>query len=171
MSRCNSATERASAAAAARRPAARDGMPRRLRAALLAVMLAGLLAGCASAPAAPPTTLYERLGGEPGIAAITESLLARSAEDPRIRDDFAEADIVHLYAMLNEHLCALTAGPCTYSGRDMKAAHVGLGLTEADFNALVENLVDAMGDQGVPIAAQNELLAILAPMRGDVIRQ
>ena len=82
------------------------------------------------------------------MAAITEGLLTRSAADRRIRDDFAEADIVHLYAMLNEHLCALSGGPCTYTGRDMRAAHVGLGLTEADFNALVENLVDAMTERG-----------------------
>lgn len=163
MSRCNSATEA--------RPAAGRGGMALPKIALVATLLSALLAGCASAPASREATLYERLGGEAGIAAITEGLLVRSADDPRIREDFAEADIVNLYERLVEHLCALTGGPCTYGGRDMKAAHVGLGLTEADFNALVENLVDAMTERGVPIAAQNELLAILAPMRGDVIRQ
>lgn len=163
MSRCSSANERLTT-----HPC--RGVAT-LRAALGATLISALLAGCASAPPARSATLYERIGGESGVAAITESLLIRSAEDPRIRDDFAEADIVNLYERLVEHLCALTGGPCTYGGRDMKAAHVGLGLTEADFNALVENLVDAMTERGVPIAAQNELLAILAPMRGDVIRQ
>ena len=142
-----------------------------LRATLVVTLISALLTGCASAPTLRGSTLYERLGGEAGVAAITEGMLARSAEDPRIRDDFAEADIVNLYERLVEHLCAVTGGPCTYGGRAMKAAHAGLGLTEADFNALVENLVDAMPERGVPIAAQNELLAILAPMRGDVIRQ
>jgi hemoglobin len=137
----------------------------------MAIGLALMLAGCASAPRATEASLFERLGGQAGIEAITEAMLVRSADDPRIRDDFAEADIVHLHASLSEHLCSLSGGPCTYRGRDMKAAHTGLGLTEADFNALVENLVDAMTERGVPIAAQNELLAILAPMRGDVIRQ
>lgn len=129
------------------------------------------LAGCAGTGVVPGATLYERLGGREGIEAITEAMLVRSADDPRIRDDFAEADIVHLHASLSEHLCSLTGGPCTYRGRGMKAAHAGLGITEADFNALVENLVDAMTAGGVPIGAQNELLAILAPMRGEVIRQ
>ena len=160
MSRFSSAIE-----AAPRRPRAR------LRTMFAALALSALLAGCASAPSVRGGSLYDRLGGEAGVAAITEGMLARSAEDPRIREDFAEADIVNLYTRLNEHLCALTGGPCAYTGREMKAAHAGLGLTEADFNALVENLVDAMTEQGVPIAAQNELLAILAPMRGDVIRQ
>ena len=139
--------------------------------ALVAFALATLLAGCASLLPAPQASLYERLGGQAGIEAITEAMLARTADDPRIREDFAEADIVHLHASLSEHLCSLTGGPCTYRGRDMRAAHAGLGLTEADFNALVENLVDAMTERGVPLGAQNDLLAILAPMRGDVIRQ
>jgi len=139
--------------------------------ALVAFALAMLLAGCASLSPAPQASLYERLGGRAGIEAITEAMLVRTADDPRIRGDFAEADIVHLHASLSEHLCSLTGGPCTYRGRDMKAAHAGLGLTEADFNALVENLVDAMTERGVPLGAQNDLLAILAPMRGDVIRQ
>jgi len=163
MSRYNSATETEATAR-------RLSVPR-LGAVLVALALSVPLAGCASSPARQSATLYERLGGESGIAAITEGMLARTAEDPRIRDDFAEADIVNLYERLVEHLCALTGGPCTYTGRAMKAAHAGLGLTEADFNALVENLVDAMTERGVPIAAQNELLAILAPMRGEVIRQ
>lgn len=160
MSRSNSAAERRAGAIA-----------RHLRATLVATALAAVLAGCASAPASRTTTLYDRLGGGEGVAAITEDLLVRSANDPRIRDDFAEADIVNLYERLVEHLCALSGGPCTYNGRDMRAAHAGLGLTEADFNALVEHLVDAMAERGVPITAQNELLAILAPMRGDIIRQ
>ena len=167
MSRCNSAID-----AAAPRTGSRTA-GRRSRLALLTILAVAAIAlgACASDGGPREASLYERLGGEAGIAAITEGLLLRSADDPRIRDDFAEADIVHLYTMLAEHLCAITGGPCTYTGRDMKAAHAGLGLTEADFNALVENLVDAMSERGVPIAAQNELLALLAPMRGEVIRQ
>jgi len=158
MSRSSSATER----------------PRRLGAVICGLaLLSGMataLGGCAST-ATPRASLYERLGGSEGIDAITFDLLARSVDDPRIADDFVEADLVNLHTRLVEQLCALSGGPCTYGGRDMRAAHAGLGLTEADFNALVEHLVDAMRAHGVPVAAQNELLAILAPMQREVIRQ
>lgn len=135
---------------------------------LLAVLS---LSGCVSHEQRHAPSLYQQLGGREGISAITEGLLVRSADDPRIRDDFAEANIVHLHEQLTTHLCALSGGPCVYEGRDMKAAHVGLGLTAADFNALVENLIDAMNERSVPISAQNELVAILAPMRRDVIQR
>jgi hemoglobin len=127
-----------------------------------------LLAACAST--APAPTLYQRLGGQAGIDALALDLLERSAADPRIRGDFAEADIVNLHERLVEQLCALSGGPCTYRGRDMRAAHMGLGITEADFNALVENLLDAMRARGLPVATQNELLALLAPMQREIVQ-
>lgn len=133
-----------------------------------AVLLAVLLAACAST--APAPTLYQRLGGQAGIDALALDLLERSAADPRIRGDFAEADIVNLHERLVEQLCALSGGPCTYRGRDMRAAHMGLGITEADFNALVENLLDAMRARGLPVATQNELLALLAPMQREIVQ-
>lgn len=133
-----------------------------------AVLLAVLLAACAST--APAPTLYQRLGGQAGIDALALDLLERSAADPRIRGDFAETDIVNLHERLVEQLCALSGGPCTYRGRDMRAAHMGLGITEADFNALVENLLDAMRARGLPVATQNELLALLAPMQREIVQ-
>ncbi|MBS3959409.1 MAG: group 1 truncated hemoglobin [Xanthomonadaceae bacterium] len=142
----------------------RSSSAARVAAALLAV----LLAACAST--APAPTLYQRLGGQAGIDALALDLLERSAADPRIRGDFAEADIVNLHERLVEQLCALSGGPCTYRGRDMRAAHLGLGITEADFNALVENLLDAMRARGLPVATQNELLALLAPMQREIVQ-
>lgn len=143
-------------------------MSRSSSAARAAALLAVLLAACAST--APAPTLYQRLGGQAGIDALALDLLERSAADPRIRGDFAEADIVNLHERLVEQLCALSGGPCTYRGRDMRAAHMGLGITEADFNALVENLLDAMRARGLPVATQNELLALLAPMQREIVQ-
>ena len=59
-------------------------------------------------------------------------------------------------------------GPCTYTGLNMQQAHQGLGITEADFNALVADLQKAMDKHGIPFTAQNQLLARLAPMHRDV---
>ncbi|HSF13373.1 MAG TPA: group 1 truncated hemoglobin, partial [Erythrobacter sp.] len=65
----------------------------------------------------------------------------------------------------------LLGAGCEYTGRDMRAAHAGLGATKADLNALVENLQTAMREADVPFAAQNRLLAKLAPMSKDVVER
>jgi hemoglobin len=60
-------------------------------------------------------------------------------------------------------------GPCVYKGADMKSIHSNLDITKGDFNALVEVLQQAMDAQGIAFSAQNQLLALLAPMHRDVI--
>lgn len=51
----------------------------------------------------------------------------------------------------------------------MRSSHAEMGVTMADMNALVENLQAAMREARVPFAAQNRLLAKLAPMSRDVV--
>ncbi len=89
--------------------------------------------------------------------------------DPRIADIFRASDLVRLRRTLKEQVCFLLNGPCSYTGRDMVSAHADLGITTAEFNALVEALQAAMNEEGVPFAAQNRLVAKLAPMHRDVV--
>jgi hemoglobin len=70
---------------------------------------------------------------------------------------------------LVDQVCQGSGGPCTYTGKDMKTAHAGMGLTNADFDALVEDLVKALDAAGVPQKEKDELLAILGPMRTDIV--
>jgi len=93
----------------------------------------------------------------------------RLLEDERINAQFAGTDLVNLNDRLVEQFCVELGGPCTYTGRTMAESHAGLGITEADFNALVEALMDAMDARGIPRGAQNRLLARLAPMHGDIV--
>ncbi len=126
------------------------------------------LAGCAQQPP-KSDQLYRDLGEQAGITRIVEGMLLNIAEDPRIVRHFEDIDIVRLRDKLVEQLCVEAGGPCTYTGDSMEESHKGQHLTPSDFNALVENLQDAMDAEGVPTPAQNRLLARLAPMRAQVI--
>jgi hemoglobin len=114
-------------------------------------------------------SLYERLGGLDAIAAAVDSFAARCAGDDRINAKFARTDIPRLKKMLVDQLCEATGGPCTYTGRDMRAAHDGMGVTAGEFDALVEDLVATLDEFNVPKAEQDELLSLLAPLRGDIV--
>jgi hemoglobin len=127
----------------------------------------------ANAGAAPYTNadLVEDFGGRDGIRRIAIRTVELSEADPRIADIFAAHDMVRLKRTLDEQFCYLLGAGCDYSGRDMRAAHEGMGATKADLNALVENLQTAMREAGVPFSAQNRLLAKLAPMSKDVVER
>lgn len=136
------------------------------RHACLSLLLSALLGGCASQPT---TTTYDQLGGAAGIEGIVDALLEKIVEDERINFQFADTDIVRLRSMLIEQFCAEAGGPCTYSGLSMQESHAGRGIDDAQFNALVEDLIDVMTARRIPVGAQNRLLKRLAPMHGDIV--
>lgn len=137
-----------------------------MRCVLLAMILT--LAACAQQPP-KDDSLYRELGEQAGITRIVEGMLLNIAADPRIVRHFENIDIERLRDKLVEQICVEAGGPCTYTGDSMEESHKGQNLTPSDFNALVENLQEAMSAQNVPMPAQNRLLARLAPMRAQVI--
>lgn len=121
------------------------------------------------APADPALRrVFEQFGGRDGLVALMDDFMALLLADPRTRDFFAESDQAAVKAHLVDQFCAILGGGCTYTGRDMKTAHKGLGVDRAAFNALVEDLQVAMDKRGIPFRAQNRLLARLAPMHREV---
>jgi hemoglobin len=114
-------------------------------------------------------SLYQDLGGHDGIVKIANMTADNFLADDRIKHTFDETNMDRFRAMLADQFCELSGGPCVYKGHDMRAAHKGLHLTNADFNAVVEDLQDAMDKNGVPFRTQNRLLALLAPMQHDVV--
>jgi len=127
----------------------------------------------AAAPAAA-STLYDRLGGRTAIVAVVDSFVARVAADSRINGFFkaTASDPARLAAFkgkLVDQVCQASGGPCTYTGKDMKTAHAGMKITNAQFDALVEDLVATLKDFNVAQADQDALLGVLAPMRTDIV--
>ena len=112
---------------------------------------------------------FKAFHGKEGVERIVAGLIDRNVHDPRISDIFKSQDLERLQRTLSEQICYLLDGPCAYTGRDMKTAHKDLGIQASDMDALVENLQLAMAVERVPFAAQNRLLAKLAPMRRDVV--
>ena len=148
--------------------------------ALLAIVAAPACARKDEAPtdstAAAVTTpsLYDRLGGTTAIASVVDGFVANVAADTRINKFFTRvasdtAAMRQFKQKLVDQVCQGSGGPCTYTGQDMKTAHQGMGLTNADFDALVEDLVKALDSAGVQQKEKDELLAILGPMRTDIV--
>jgi len=120
---------------------------------------------CASAD----DSLYDRMGGAPVVAQVVDQLLDLSMADPRTKRSFQKINLKRLREKLNEQICALSNGPCQYTGDGMKEVHAGLDITDAEFNGQVENLITALDANGVGLREKNELLKRLAPMKRDVI--
>jgi hemoglobin len=125
----------------------------------------------ASASTAPSGSLYRELGGRDGITRVVDVFLAKVDDDLRINLFFEKTDHKDLRNLVIEQFCQASGGPCTYTGRSMEEAHSGLNLTDADFTAFVEDLISAMDQLKVPKSGQDKLLALLGPMKPQVVGQ
>ena len=123
--------------------------------------------GIAAEPA--PDTLFARLGGKSVILEITDQLIDAVQQDPVTKRPFAKINAKRFKKNLAEQFCALTGGPCAFSGDDMKTTHAGLDITQAEFYGLVQHLRDILDSHHIGAREKNELLAILAPMKRDVV--
>lgn len=117
----------------------------------------------------PPATLYQQLGGQPAIVATVDGMVANIAADPRINRFFAHANIPRLKASLVDQICQATGGPCVYRGPPMRVVHHGMHITDADFGALVDDLVKALNSLNVPPPLQQQLLGVLGPLKVDIV--
>jgi len=116
-------------------------------------------------------SLYQRLGGKRGITAVVDQFVTNVAADKRINKFFAKTNIPRLKKLLVDQICEASGGPCKYTGRSMKAAHKGMGITDKDWDALVEDLVKALNKFKVPKRTQDDLLGKLGPMKSDIVGQ
>jgi hemoglobin len=128
-----------------------------------------LFAGSGMPVRAADTTLYDDLGGRAGLTKIVDDAMALFLSDERIKGQFDNINIDRLKKRLVDKLCQVADGPCDYKGRDTTAAHKGLHLHAADFNALAEDLQTAMERCNIPFTTQNRFLARLAPMEHQVV--
>jgi hemoglobin len=113
--------------------------------------------------------LFADMGGKAGIDHLVDVFVGNYLADPRIRAIFDESNMDRVRAKMKEQFCVVAGGPCTYTGHSMEATHKGLHLTDADFNAVVEDLQDAMDTCNIPFSVQNRFLARMAPMQHQVV--
>src|SRR5262245_10415876 len=136
---------------------------------LIAAGLGAFLAFSSAAHA--NTSLFAQIGGEVKLRATVDTFVEVMLADERINFAFANTDLLIFKSRLYDQLCDLTDGPCTYKGRNMFEAHKKLDVTNAQFNALAEDLYKAFDRQGVPYRVQNKVMRLLAPMQPDIVRK
>lgn len=119
--------------------------------------------------AAQEKSLYERLGGQEAINAVIDDFAARVLADARVNKKFAKSDPERLVFHLKEQVCAVTGGPCKYTGNSMAKAHHNMKVTEGEFTALVEDLVATLDKFHVGAAEKNEILTALGGLKGQIV--
>jgi hemoglobin len=122
-------------------------------------------------------SLWDRLGGEAAVKAVVNDFVLLAADDPKVnffrngKFKLDPAGVAKLKTQLVELVSAVSGGPLKYTGRDMKTAHKGMGITDAEFDALAGHLIAVLKKYKVPQAEMDELVKIVASTRGDIVEK
>ena len=130
--------------------------------------------GGADADAEPPKpkSLFDRLGGKEGLEKVVDAFTKNLAANDVTKKRFAKLPKDRLEAMkkkMVDQLCKETGGDCEYTGKSMKDAHKGMKITEADWNAVVEDLKAALEENKVGDQEKGDLFAALAGMKDEIV--
>jgi hemoglobin len=116
-------------------------------------------------------SLYDRLGGAKGITQIVDDVLANHLKNPVVRTRFENGtDLEHLKKMAMEFFCAGAGGPEAYTGKDMMAAHKGMNISEQEYLAVMDDIVNALSKNKMGDDTVKDVIAILYSLKGQVIR-
>lgn len=119
--------------------------------------------------------LWDRLGGEKAVATVIKEFVAKTSKNPKV--DFTRggkypvdaAAGARIEKTLVELVSEVTGGPLKYSGKDLKALHAGMKITDAEFDAMAGDLIDVLKQLKVPATELNELVAIVAATRPVIV--
>jgi hemoglobin len=119
-------------------------------------------------------SLYKRLGGYDAIAAVVDDFLGRMLADPKLGrffTGFSADSKKRVRQLIVDQLCAATGGPCVYIGRDMKTAHAGAGITDAEWQTAVMHLTATLEKFRVPEKERAEVLGAISSMKADIVEK
>ena len=114
-------------------------------------------------------TLYERLGGEEKIRQVTKDILANHLGNPTVSPRYQDSDHDHVIKVVTEFICAGTGGPQEYTGKDMITTHRGMNINEAEYLAVIDDIMGALDKNGVGDQEKMEVLMICYSLKGEIL--
>ncbi len=117
------------------------------------------------------TTLYQRLGGEEGIARLVDDIIAAHLANPLVKTRFEKiTDMAHIKKLSREFLTTGSGGPQTYTGQGMLAVHKGMNISEQEFLVVVDDIFVALDKNRIDEDSKKDVLAILYSLKDQIIR-
>lgn len=138
-------------------------------------MTEATIAGTSGTQPGQTATLYERLGGVFGIAAVMDVLTDRlfdnvwANRNPYVAKMHERNGRPGFKFMVTAWSVEVTGGPACYPGRDMHVAHKDMTATEHDFDVVALEIAASLSYCGVGVQEQKEYLAIIESYRREVL--
>ena len=114
-------------------------------------------------------TPFTRLGGEAGVDRAVAALYERVWADPELGPYFHRTDREAQRRRLTQLLSSALGGPDAYTGKGLREAHAGRGITHRHFSLLASHAADVLAEMGLEDEVVDDVLEFIASARADVV--
>jgi hemoglobin len=115
------------------------------------------------------SSLYDRLGGEEKIEKIAATIFENHSKNDAVRSRYVDSDRDNVIRLVAEFICADTGGPQIYTGKNMIDTHRGMNISEAEYVAVLDDILDALNTHQIGQREQEEFLMIAYSLRGEIL--
>lgn len=122
----------------------------------------------------PTDSLYTRLGGYDVIAQIVDDFMARIVGDPALKSYFGgfSADSQkRMRQLMVDLIASQSGGPVFFTGRDMRTAHAGLGVGDADWQRMLTDFSASLDHYRVPPKERTDLTQLVTGLKSQVVER
>jgi hemoglobin len=125
----------------------------------------------------PGTTLWDRLGGEKNVRKVVDDFTQAAAADPMVnvsrngKYKLDEPSVKYLEQQLVDFISTATGGPLKYQGKSMKDIHKGMGITNAEYDALGKHVKKALEQNGARPEDVNAVLKAVESLRPEIVEE
>lgn len=119
-------------------------------------------------------SLFERLGGTPGITKIVDDVVDAHMKNPVINARFIPyQEQPERVAVIKQHtiefFSAGSGGQVEYTGKDMTSSHTGMNISAAEYMAAMDDVLQVLTQHNVDEESKKEVLAILWSLKGMIM--
>lgn len=114
-------------------------------------------------------SLFTQLGGTKSLEAVVEAFYKRVTADKDLAPFFAKTNMKWLHMRQVQFFTQALGGPAIYKGKDMKAAHAKMKISEQHFQKVAQHLAETLKSFGVGQSHIDQVVQLVAPLKGDIV--
>lgn len=114
-------------------------------------------------------SLFHKYGGFSSVGSVVLSFYEKILDTEELVPYFDGIDMERLIGHQTDFLCMILGGPAHYSGRDLRAAHQRLHISEPDFFTVADLLEEALEEAGLEDEDIEAIIKVVAGTKKDIV--
>ncbi len=114
-------------------------------------------------------SLYERLGGTKNITSMAAEIVDLHLKNSVVATRYQAFDVEALKKGAATFIISTVGGPKVYEGKDMLATHMHMNISDAEFNAVLDDILQTLDKHHIGQREKEEFFLALYRLKKEIV--